>query len=917
MPEKPLILIDGSSYLFRAYHALPSLTTSNDKPTGAIKGVISMIKRLQKDNPESVLVVIFDASGKTFREEMFPSYKANRPSMPEDLRQQIEPIHSIIKAMGLPLISLEGVEADDVIGTYAREASDCCRSVLVSTSDKDISQVVNKYVSLVNTMTGQFLNSQGVEEKFGVPPQNITDYLGLLGDKSDNIPGVAGIGEKSAIFLIKELGDLDAIYSRIDEIPTLSLRGAKNIAKNLQDSKEIAYLSRELATIKTDVILPVALADLENTFPDESRLLELFKEAEFRSWVDELESRQSRNIRNLEIPDKRLMNRENEIPDKPEYQLVVNKEDLIKWIKRIRERGLVCVDTETTSLDYMSARLVGISIAVDPQNAAYIPFGHDYLGAPAQLSEKYVLSELKPILEDKCIKKVGQNIKYDLSVLSQHGIDMQGVFFDTMLQSYVLDATATRHDMDTLAAKHLNYSTIKFEDIAGTGSSQLTFNQIPLEKAAPYAAEDADISLRLFNALDCRVRSEDSLLKLYNDIEMPLIAVLSRMECRGALIDGTLLLNYSQELSERLDQLERHAWDVAGQHFNLASPKQIGHILYQCMGLPILKKTARGSPSTREDVLQELALSYPLPKILLEYRGIAKLKSTYTDKLPSMINTRTGRIHTSYHQAGTATGRLSSSNPNLQNIPIKTPQGRRVREAFIAAPGYKIIAADYSQIELRIMAHLSRDPNLIAAFAKGEDVHRRTAAEIFSAPPSQITESQRRSAKAINFGLIYGMSAFGLSKQLNIARKDAQGYIDRYFKRYPGVLRYMNETRTSAADCGYVETLFGRRLYLSEINSPNSIRRQAAERIAINAPMQGTAADIIKRAMLTMDAWIQQGDSLSFMTMQVHDELVLEAPTSEVEIVVEVLKEKMQSAAELLVPLVVDVGVGLNWNEAH
>lgn len=917
MPEKPLILIDGSSYLFRAYHALPSLTTSNDKPTGAIKGVISMIKRLQKDNPESVLVVIFDASGKTFREEMFPSYKANRPSMPEDLRQQIEPIHSIIKAMGLPLISLEGVEADDVIGTYAREASDCCRSVLVSTSDKDISQLVNKYVSLVNTMTGQFLNSQGVEEKFGVPPQNITDYLGLLGDKSDNIPGVAGIGEKSAIFLIKELGDLDAIYSRIDEIPTLSLRGAKNIAKNLQDSKEIAYLSRELATIKTDVILPVALADLENTFPDESRLLELFKEAEFRSWVDELESRQSRNIRNLEIPDKRLMNRENEIPDKPEYQLVVNKEDLIKWIKRIRERGLVCVDTETTSLDYMSARLVGISIAVDPQNAAYIPFGHDYLGAPAQLSEKYVLSELKPILEDKCIKKVGQNIKYDLSVLSQHGIDMQGVFFDTMLQSYVLDATTTRHDMDTLAAKHLNYSTIKFEDIAGTGSSQLTFNQIPLEKAAPYAAEDADISLRLFNALDCRVRSEDSLLKLYNDIEMPLIAVLSRMECRGALIDGTLLLNYSQELSERLDQLERHAWDVAGQHFNLASPKQIGHILYECMGLPILKKTARGSPSTREDVLQELALSYPLPKILLEYRGIAKLKSTYTDKLPSMINTRTGRIHTSYHQAGTATGRLSSSNPNLQNIPIKTPQGRRVREAFIAAPGYKIIAADYSQIELRIMAHLSRDPNLIAAFAKGEDVHRRTAAEIFSAPPSQITESQRRSAKAINFGLIYGMSAFGLSKQLNIARKDAQGYIDRYFKRYPGVLRYMNETRTSAADCGYVETLFGRRLYLSEINSPNSIRRQAAERIAINAPMQGTAADIIKRAMLTMDAWIQQGDSLSFMTMQVHDELVLEAPTSEVEIVVEVLKEKMQSAAELLVPLVVDVGVGLNWNEAH
>ncbi len=917
MQEKPLILIDGSSYLFRAYHALPSLTTSINKPTGAIKGVISMIKRLQKDNPESVLVVIFDASGKTFREEIFPSYKANRPPMPEDLRQQIEPIYSIIKAMGLPLISVEGVEADDVIGTYAREASDCFRSVLISTGDKDITQLVNKYVSLVNTMTGQFLNSQGVEEKFGVPPQNITDYLGLLGDKSDNIPGVAGIGEKSAIFLIREIGNLDAIYSRINDIPMLSFRGAKNIAKKLQNSREIAYLSRELATIKTDVMLPVALVDLKNTPPDESTLLELFKEAEFKSWVDELESRQSRNIPTLEIPDKKLMTRENEIADKPDYQLVVNKEDLLKWIKRIRERGLVCVDTETTSLDYMSARLVGISVAVDPQNAAYIPFGHDYIGAPTQLSERHVLSELKPILEDRRIKKVGQNIKYDLSVFSQHGIDMQGVFFDTMLQSYVLDATATRHDMDTLAAKHLNYSTIKFEDIAGTGPSRLTFNQIPLEKAGPYAAEDADISLRLFNALDCRVRAEDSLFKLYNDIEMPLIAVLSRMECRGALIDGSLLLSHSQELSERLDQLERHAWDVAGQHFNLASPKQIGHILYECMGLPVLKKTAKGSPSTREDVLQELAMSYPLPKILLEHRGIAKLKSTYTDKLPSMINTRTGRIHTSYHQAGTATGRLSSSNPNLQNIPIKTSQGRRVREAFIAAPGYKIIAADYSQIELRIMAHLSRDPNLIAAFQKGEDVHRTTAAEIFSAPASQITESQRRSAKAINFGLIYGMSAFGLSKQLNIARKDAQGYIDRYFKRYPGVLRYMNETRTSAANCGYVETLFGRRLYLPEINSPNSIRRQAAERIAINAPMQGTAADIIKRAMLTMDAWLQQGDSLSFMTMQVHDELVLEVPISEVEIVVEVLKEKMQNAAELLVPLVVDVGVGLNWNEAH
>tara|TARA_S200000501_G_C20863054_1_gene760699 strand:- start:592 stop:3345 length:2754 start_codon:yes stop_codon:yes gene_type:complete len=917
MPEKPLILIDGSSYLFRAYHALPSLTTSKNKPTGAIKGVISMIKRLQKDNPESVLVVIFDAKGKTFREDIFPSYKANRPPMPEDLRQQIEPIHSIIKAMGLPLISVKGVEADDVIGTYAREASDYSRSVIVSTGDKDITQLVNKYVSLVNTMTGQFLDSKGVEEKFGVPPQKITDYLGLLGDKSDNIPGVAGIGVKSAIFLIKEFGDLEAIYSQIDEIPTLPLRGAKNIAKKLLDSREIAYLSRELATIKTDVTLPVALTNLENTLPDASRLLELFEEAEFKSWVDELKSERGRNVGATVTPDKKSLSANSEILDEAIYQLVMQKEDLQEWIKRIREEGLVCVDTETTSLDYMLARLVGISIAINPREAAYIPFGHDYLGAPEQLPKSYVLAELKTILEDTHIKKVGQNLKYDLSVLSQHGIDVQGLLFDTMLQSYVLDATALRHDMDTLASKHLNYSTTKFEEVAGKGSSQLTFNQIPLEKAAPYAAEDADISLRLFLALDCQVRAEDSLLKLYTDIEMPLVGVLSRMERRGALIDGNLLLDQSKELSARLDELQRHAWDEAGQHFNLASPKQIGHILYECMGLPILKKTAKGAPSTREDVLQELALSYSLPKILLEHRGIAKLKSTYTDKLPSMINVQTGRIHTSYHQAGTATGRLSSSNPNLQNIPIKTSQGRRVREAFIAAPGCKIIAADYSQIELRIMAHLSRDSNLVAAFVKGEDVHRRTAAEIFSVQPSEITESQRRSAKAINFGLIYGMSAFGLSKQLNIGRKDAQGYIDRYFDRYPGVLSYMNETRMSAADCGYVETLFGRRLYLPEINSPNSLRRQGAERTAINAPMQGTAADIIKRAMLTMDAWLQQGEFLSFMTMQVHDELVLEAPISEVEIVVKVLKEKMQDAAELLVPLVVDVGVGFNWNEAH
>ncbi len=920
--KTPLILVDGSSYLYRAFHALPPLTNSKGKPTGAVKGVINMMRRLQKDYPQSTHVVVFDAKGKTFRDEIYSDYKAHRPPMPDDLRLQIEPIHKIIQAMGMPMLVIEGVEADDVIGTLALQATAAEQPVVISTGDKDIAQMVNEHIVMENTMTNTLLDRAGVIEKFGIPPELIIDYLALLGDKSDNIPGVPGVGEKTALGLLQGLGGLDDIYARLDEVAGLEFRGAKTMAPKLEEHRELAYLSYKLATIKTDVEMDLALGELHNGNPDEPALLALFKDMEFKTWIKELEdpgtdaapaSKQDQNTSSGEGSDP--------APEMPmverDYQTVLTQQQLDSWVTKIKSAPLVAVDTETTSLDYMQAQLVGVCVAVEPGQAAYIPFGHDYLGAPAQLSQDTVLAQLKPLLEDPDIKKVGQNLKYDMSVLAQHGIDLQGVAFDTMLESYVLDSVATRHDMDSLAAEYLGETTISFSDVAGKGASQLTFNQVSLEEAAPYAAEDADITLRLHQTLWPEVCKHPTLEKVFNDIELPLLPVLSRIERTGALVDGTLLFQQSSELAERLGELEIEAWDLAGQQFNLASPKQLGEILFEKLQIPVLKKTAKGAPSTKEEVLQELALDYPLPKVLLEHRSLAKLKSTYTDKLPTMINPASKRIHTSYHQAGTATGRLSSSDPNLQNIPVRTPEGRRVRQAFIAAPGCKMVAADYSQIELRIMAHLSEDPSLLKAFAEGQDIHRATAAEVFAVPTDQVTADMRRSAKAINFGLIYGMSAFGLARQLNIGRKQAAEYIELYFQRYPGVQSYMNNIRHTAAEQGYVETAFGRRLYLPEINARNGMRRQAAERTAINAPMQGTAADIIKLAMIHVDDWLQNSDLQSQMIMQVHDELVLEVPESELEAVKQGLNDLMANAASLLVPLVVDVGVGDNWDEAH
>ena len=920
--KTPLILVDGSSYLYRAFHALPPLTNSKGKPTGAVKGVINMMRRLQKDYPNSTHVVVFDAKGKTFRDDMYAEYKANRPSMPDDLRIQVEPIHNIIKAMGMPMLVIEGVEADDVIGTLALQATAAEQPVVISTGDKDIAQMVNEHIVMENTMTNTVLDRAGVIEKFGIPPELIIDFLALLGDKSDNIPGVPGVGEKTALGLLQGIGGLDEIYARLDEVANLEFRGAKTMAPKLQEHRELAYLSYRLATIKTDVEMDLSISELQNGAPDNSALLRLFKEMEFKTWIAELEDGangttaiQAQTDEENEEP--AAINAASQSPIDKDYQTVLTQEHFDLWINKISSAELVAVDTETTSLDYMQAKLVGISVAVAAGKAAYIPFGHDYLGAPEQLDKDRVLAQLKPLLESSEIKKVGQNLKYDMSVLAQHGIQLQGIAFDTMLESYVLDSVASRHDMDSLAEKYLSETTTSFSDVAGKGVSQLTFNQIALELAAPYAAEDADITLRLHQHLWPKLSSQPSLTSVFNDIELPLLPVLSRIERTGALVDGTLLFQQSQELTERLAELETQAWDMAGQQFNLASPKQLGEILFEKLEIPVLKKTAKGAPSTKEEVLQELALDYPLPKVLLEHRGLAKLKSTYTDKLPTMINPASKRIHTSYHQAGTATGRLSSSDPNLQNIPVRTLQGRRVRQAFVPPMGWKMVAADYSQIELRIMAHLSEDPSLLGAFAAGQDIHRATAAEVFGVATEQVTADMRRSAKAINFGLIYGMSAFGLARQLSIGRKQAAEYIELYFERYPGVQSYMNNIRHAAAEQGYVETAFGRRLYLPEINSRNGMRRQAAERTAINAPMQGTAADIIKLAMIHVDDWLQQSGLQSRMILQVHDELVLEVPESELELVKQGLNERMENAASLRVPLVVDVGVGDNWDEAH
>lgn len=904
--KPPLVLVDGSSYLYRAFHALPPLITSTGIPTGAVKGVIAMMRRMKKDFPQSPVVVVFDAKGKTFRDELYGDYKSRRPPMPDDLRQQIEPIHEIIQAMGLPLLVVDGVEADDVIGTLALQGAAQQQDVVISTGDKDMAQLVGEHVTLVNTMTETTMGRQGVIDKFGVPPELIIDYLALIGDKSDNIPGVPGVGEKTALAMLQGIGGLDAIYTDLGKVSELEFRGSKKMPEKMAEHRDLAELSYLLATIKTDVVLEETIDSLVNGEPNNEVLLDWFRKLELKTWTEEL----------LAQGDEQSVPLVSEQVEK-DYQVIFTEAELDTWLMTLAKAELFSFDTETTSLDYMQARIVGLSFAISPHQAAYVPLGHDYLGAPEQLDCEYVLEKFKPLLEDPSVPKLGQNLKYDMSVLANYGITLSGIKFDTMLESYVADSTGSRHDMDSLALKYLGEKTIHFEDVAGKGAKQLTFNQIAIEDAAPYAAEDADITLRLHQALWSRVVQSEGLERVFNEIEIPLVPILSKIERNGAMVSASLLHGQSQELGDRLKEIEQQAYDLAGEEFNLKSPKQLGHILFEKLNIPVLKKTAKGAPSTKEEVLQELALDYPLPKILLEHRTLSKLKSTYTDKLPTMINAATGRIHTSYHQAVTATGRLSSSDPNLQNIPIRTAEGRRVRQAFIAPDGWKIVAADYSQIELRIMAHLSGDKGLTEAFAQGLDVHRATAAEVFGVSLDDVTTEQRRSAKAINFGLIYGMSAFGLGRQLHIGRNQAQEYIDLYFERYPGVQAYMDNIRSNAGENGFVETLYGRRLYLPEIKSSNGMRRQAAERTAINAPMQGTAADIIKLAMIDVDNWLSSAGLESRMIMQVHDELVLEVPEAELNKVIEGLRAQMAGAAKLEVPLIVDVGVGDNWDEAH
>ena len=898
----PVVLVDGSSYLFRAFHALPPLVNSKNHPTGAIKGVISMIRRLEQDFPGSRIGVVFDAKGKTFRHDLYEAYKANRPPMPEELACQIEPIHQIIRAMGLPLLIVPKVEADDVIGTLAHEATSKGIDVVISTGDKDMAQLVSNHVTLINTMTETRMDRDGVVEKFGVTPEQIIDYLTLVGDTVDNIPGVNKCGPKTAVKWLQAYGGLDQLIEQADEI-----KG--KIGENLREALPQLPLSRELATIKTDVELEFGLEELAHQPQDDEALISLFKEYEFKTWVAELSNQGSNDD-----------NPASAQPDTLEknYQTVTTEEELDCWLERLTKASLFAFDTETTSLSYTKAEVVGVSFAIEPGEAAYVPLAHDYMGAPEQLDRDQTLAKLKPLLEDPKRPKVGQNLKYDKNVLANHGISLEGIAEDTMLESYVLNSVGSRHDMDTLALKYLGVETIKFEAIAGKGAKQLTFNQIELEQAAPYAAEDADITLRLHQALRPKLADTGRLREVYENIDMPLVPVLSRMEQRGALVDAELLRTQSKELAKRMAELEQEAYEEAGEQFNLGSPKQLQVIFYDRLGLPVIKKTPKGAPSTAEPVLQELAHNHALPRLILEHRSLSKLKSTYTDSLPGMISPRTGRIHTSYHQAVAATGRLSSTEPNLQNIPIRTPQGRRIRQAFVAPEGFKLVAADYSQIELRIMAHLSEDKGLLDAFAHGEDIHRATAAEVFSVDLADVSDDQRRSAKAINFGLIYGMSAFGLSRQLDVERKVAQQYIDRYFERYPGVLTYMDNIRKQAHEDGYVETLFGRRLYLPEINARNKQMQQAAERTAINAPMQGTAADIIKRAMIEVESWLLRDHAESArMIMQVHDELILEVEEAALDSIREGLVERMSAAAELKVPLLVEAGAGDNWDEAH
>ena len=894
------VLVDGSSYLFRAYYALPDLRNSKGEATGAIRGVISMIKKLEKDFPESLVVVVFDAPGRTFRDDLYEDYKANRSSTPDDLKEQIQPIKDLVVAMGFPLICMEGVEADDVIGTYALLASKAGQTVIISTGDKDMAQLVNQSVTLVNTMTETMMDRDGVIEKFAVPPELIIDYLALMGDTVDNIPGVPKVGPKTAAKWLNEFGSLESLIDRATEI-----KG--KVGENLRNSLEQLPLSKALTTIKTDVEVPISLKDLKRDPADRELLLKEFGRLEFKGWLAELEGDQIEG-ENAQPP---------RTIDKKSYELITSFERLEEWVNRLSSVTFFAIDTETTSIDYMSARLVGVSFAVGVGDAAYLPLAHDYVDVPAQVDFDKAIKALKPVLENESIAKVGQNLKYDLSILASYGLTLKGELYDTMMESYVLNSVATRHNMDALARHYLDIATTSFEDVAGKGASQLTFNQVPLDVARDYAAEDADVTYRLHQALWPLIEREPKLLHIFRDVEMPLVRVLSKIERQGALLDPGLLNKQSSELGRRIEELKDAAWSSAEEEFNLDSPKQLQEIFFEKQGLPVLKKTPGGKPSTAEPVLVDLARDYELPALILEYRGLAKLKSTYTDKLPKDINMDSGRVHTSYHQAVTATGRLSSSDPNLQNIPIKTVQGRKVRAAFVAPEGKKILAADYSQIELRIMGHLSGDEGLLQAFSEGLDVHSFTASEVFNVEIQSVTEDQRRSAKAINFGLIYGMSAFGLAKQLDISRALAQDYIDSYFSRYPKVLDYMEQTKEQASKLGYVETVFGRRLYLPEINAKQIMRRQAAERTAINAPMQGTAADIIKKAMLEVDGWLGRNNVDCRMIMQVHDELVFEVAESDIDEVESEVENLMSQSASLDVPLTVSVGRGDNWEEAH
>ncbi|KTC22173.1 DNA polymerase I [Pseudomonas marginalis ICMP 11289] len=921
MSQAPLVLVDGSSYLYRAFHALPPLATSKGLPTGAVKGVLNMLKSLRRQYPESPFAVVFDAKGGTFRDTLYAEYKANRPSMPDDLRVQVDLLHACVKGLGYPLLCVEGVEADDVIGTLARSSAAADRPVIISTGDKDMAQLVDGHITLVNTMTGSVLDIAGVKEKFGVGPEHIIDYLALMGDKVDNIPGVPGVGEKTAVGLLVGVGGgLKELYGNLEAVAGLPIRGAKTLAAKLEEHRDMAFLSYELATIKIDVPLDIELDQLHCGEPDRDALMELYAELEFKSWIEDLQRDAKRAGQELAVEEAPVVTKE------AAYEVILEQAQFDAWLKKLQAAPLFAIVAQSNGTDAQRAQLVGLSFAIQTHEAAYIPLTHSYMGVPQQLDRDTVLKALKPLLEDPDKIKVGQHAKFAINLLANcalggdqsQGIDLQGVKFDTILESYVLDSTATRHDRDSLVAKYLTHTPINFQDIAGKGAKQLTFDQIALEQAYPYAAEEADLTLRLHEVFEARLAAIPSLQPVLSDIEMPLVPVLARIERQGAFVDANLLGIQSVELGDKMTALEREAFAIAGEEFNLGSPKQLGVILYEKLGMPILSKTATGQPSTAEAVLAELAeQDFPLPKVLMQYRSMSKLKSTYTDRLPEQINPRTGRIHTSYHQAVAVTGRLSSSDPNLQNIPIRTAEGRRIRQAFVAPKGYKLLAADYSQIELRIMAHLAQDEGLLHAFRNDLDVHRATAAEVFGVELENVTNDMRRSAKAINFGLIYGMSAFGLAKQIGVDRKQSQAYVDRYFARYPGVLDYMERTRAQAAEQGFVETIFGRRLYLPDINAKNPSLRKGAERMAINAPMQGTAADIIKKAMVAVNGWLDESGLDARVILQVHDELVLEVREDLVDQISEQIRPHMSGAAELAVPLLVEVGVGNNWDEAH